>query len=117
MLRAFPRCVPTLAVAALLCAAALAGAAGEEGFTPIFSGKDLSGWEGDPALWSVEDGAITGTTSTERPLKYNKFLIWRGGKPKNFELRAKVKLVGNNNSGIQYRSKQLADKGEFVVAG
>ena len=87
----------------------------DEGFTPIFNGKDLSGWEGDPTLWSVQDGAITGTTKVGQ-LKYNKFLIWRGGTPKNFILRAKLKQEGNN-SGIQYRSKQLPDAGEFVVGG
>src|SRR5437867_3870333 len=35
----------------------------EEGFTPIFNGKDLTGWDGNPALWSVKDGAIVGQTS------------------------------------------------------
>jgi len=117
MPRPFRRPAPTLAVAALLCFAALAGAADEPGFVPIFNGKDLSGWEGDPALWSVRDGAITGVTTDAKKLTYNKFLIWRGGTPKNFDLKAKVKLVGDSNSGIQYRSKQLPDAGEFVVGG
>lgn len=117
MSRPSARPVPTLAVAALLCLAALAGAADDPGFVPLFNGKDLSGWEGDPALWSVRDGAITGVTSADRPLKYNKFLIWRGGTPRNFELKARFRLVGDNNSGVQYRSKQLKDAGEFVVAG
>ena len=61
-------------------------AAEEPGFTPLFNGKDLSGWEGDPALWSVQDGAITGVTTDESPLPYNKFLIWRRGDRE--ELRA-----------------------------
>jgi putative heme-binding domain-containing protein len=109
--------VPTLAVAALLGLAALTGAADEPGFVPIFNGKDLTGWEGDQALWSVQDGAITGTTTDEKRLPYNKFLIWRGGKPGNFELKAKVRLAGNSNSGIQYRSTHLTSAGEFVVGG
>ena len=31
----------------------------------IFNGKDLSGWDGDPRLWSVKDGAIRGETTPE----------------------------------------------------
>jgi hypothetical protein len=50
MPRSRTRYVPTVAVAAILCLAALAGAADEPGFVPIFNGKDLTGWEGDPSL-------------------------------------------------------------------
>ncbi|MCA1684707.1 MAG: DUF1080 domain-containing protein, partial [Planctomycetia bacterium] len=117
MPRPYPRCVPALAVAALLCLAALSGAADEPEFTPIFNGKDLSGWDGDAALWSVQDGAITGTTTSDKKLPYNKFLIWRGGKPANFALKAKVRLEGNSNSGIQYRSAERPEVGPFSVAG
>ncbi len=118
MSRIRSRLATTLSAAALLCLSPLAPARAQaEGdFKPIFNGKDLTGWEGDPSLWSVQDGAITGTTQAGQ-LKYNKFLIWRGGAPKNFVLRAKLKLDGNNNSGLQYRSKQLPDAGEFVVGG
>ncbi len=90
--------------------------ADEAGFRPIFNGVDLAGWEGDPALWSVQDGAITGTTTDASPLPYNKFLIWRGGTTRNFELRAKVRQVGNN-SGIQYRSRELKEVGPWSVGG
>jgi len=34
----------------------------EEGFQPIFNGKNLDGWDGDPRLWSVRDGMIVGST-------------------------------------------------------
>ncbi len=30
------------------------------GFTSIFNGKDLTGWDGDSKYWKVEDGAIVG---------------------------------------------------------
>ena len=46
----------------------------EEGFESIFDGETLEGWTGNPDLWSVEDGAITGTTTKEAPLKFNQFL-------------------------------------------
>src|SRR5262245_26698204 len=81
----------------------------------IFNGKDLDGWKGNTEIWSVKEGAITGTTTNEKPLQFNTFLVWQGGQPANFELRAKYKMVGNN-SGIQYRSKVI-DEEKFIVGG
>ncbi len=89
----------------------------EEGFENLFNGADLSGWEGDPGLWTVVDGAITGTTTDESPLPHNQFLIWTGGTLRNFELRLKLRVIGNNNSGIQYRSRRLPEVGSYVVGG
>jgi len=79
----------------------------------LFNGKDLEGWDGDPALWSVEDGVITGRTSKDKPLKHNNFLIWKGGTLKDFELHVKYKIA-NGNSGVQYRS---TDDGDHRVSG
>jgi len=81
---------------------------GEVGFTSIFNGKDLTGWEGEPGYWSVEDGAITGTTTTEKPLSHATYLFWRGGRPGDFELRATFRIEGSpGNSGINFRSTEL----------
>ena len=80
----------------------------DAGFVPIFDGKTLNGWDGDPTFWRVEDGAIVGQTLVDRQPKQNTFLIWRGGSPANFELKVKYKLTGYN-SGIQYRSVELPD--------
>lgn len=80
---------------------------------PLFNGKDLTGWDGDPKFWSVKDGVITGQTTAENPTKGNTFLIWRGGTPKDFELRLLWKIEGGN-SGVQYRSK---DHGNWVAGG
>jgi len=80
--------------------------AAEEGFKPLFDGKTLDGWSGDPDLWSVEDGAIAGTTDV-KSAKRNTFLATKKTY-KNFILKAKFKLR-NHNSGIQVRSKQHAD--------
>ncbi len=89
--------------------------AADSGWMTLFNGKDLSGWDGDPRLWSVEDGVIHGETTPEKPARGNTFLIWRGGKLKDFELRLKFRLKnGNGNSGVQYRSKEV-DK--WVVSG
>jgi hypothetical protein len=97
---------------ALACQTAVFSAE-EDGFKSLFDGKTLEGWEGKPQFWSVRDGAITGQTTPENPTKGNTFLIWRGGKPGDFELRMKFRLVGGN-SGIQYRSVETND---FVVGG
>ena len=91
-------------------------ASAQDGFKPLFNGKDLTGWDGNPELWSVEDGCITGKTNGPEQLSCNQFLIWRGGKVKNFELHAKIKETGNN-TGIQYRSKELPENGKWSVGG
>ena len=96
--------------------AALAPLSAQDGFKPLFDGKTLAGWDGNPELWSVEDGAITGKTKGPDHLAYNQFIIWRGGVVKNFELRAKIKCSASN-SGIQYRSKELPEVGKWVIGG
>ena len=80
----------------------------ETGFQPIFDGKSLAGWDGDPKFWRVENGAIVGQTTTDKQPEQNTFLIWRGGSPADFELKLQFKLTGFN-SGIQFRSIELPD--------
>ena len=80
----------------------------ETGYRAIFDGKTLTGWDGDPNFWRVEDGAIVGQTQTDKQPKQNTFLIWRGGKPSDFELKMDYKLTGFN-SGIQFRSVEMPD--------
>lgn len=102
---------------ALVLAAILPSlSAAEDETKSLFNGKDLTGWDGNPELWSVENGTIIGKTSGPEQLKHNQFLIWRGGKPKNFVFSAMVKVSGNN-SGIQYRSQELPDNGKWSVGG
>jgi len=80
----------------------------DTGFTPIFDGKSLAGWDGDLNFWRVEDGAIVGQTLTDKQPKQNTFCIWRGGTPGDFELTLDFRLTGFN-SGIQFRSIELPD--------
>ena len=94
--------------------AAQAAAEVEEGFTPIFNGKDLTGWDGKFANWHVAEGAITGENSRQRPCTKCNYLFWRGGKPADFELRCLYRVSARGNSGIQFRSRELPD---FNVAG
>ncbi len=105
-----------LLVAGFAAALSLSGsgiaAEADAGFTPIFNGTSLEGWEGKD-FWTVKDGAIVGTTTPEKPTNGNTFLIWRQGTLDDFELKLKYKIEGGN-SGIQYRSH---DHGDFVVGG
>lgn len=74
------------------------------GWTQIFDGKTLTGWDGSPEVWHVEDGNLVGESSPEHPSGTTN-IIWRGGEPANFELKAEMKLEGAGaNGGIQYRS-------------
>ncbi len=92
-------------------------ASAEEGFTSLFNGKDLTGWDGDPKLWKVENGVVVGTNSAPEAMANNSFLIWRGGTVKDFELHATVRVIGDNNSGVQYRSRELKDVAPWVITG
>jgi len=90
--------------------------------TQLFNGKDLTGWKGVEGFWSVKDGAITGTTTAENPAKKNTFLVWQGGKPGDFVLTFKYRMLDENgkgegyaNSGVQYRSQVLEE--EYSVVG
>jgi hypothetical protein len=89
------------------------------GFEAIFDGSSLKGWDGDPTFWRVENGAIVGESTLDRRVSQNTFLIWRGGEPKDFELKCEY-LLNATNSGIQIRSVQLpagGDIGKWVMKG
>jgi hypothetical protein len=81
----------------------------EAGFRPIFNGKTLDGWEGDPKYWRVEDGNLVGEITPATIIKSNTFIIWRGGSPKDFELKADYRITSGGNSGINYRSVVVPD--------
>lgn len=70
----------------------------------FFNGKDLTGWYGDPKLWSVENGELVGKSPG---LKHNEFLkshLAAG----DFKLTLQVKLTPDKeNSGVQFRSEAL----------
>ncbi len=79
------------------------------GMKSLFNGKDLTGWDGDPRLWSVKGGAIHGETTPATPAKGNTFLICKDGAARDFELRLSFRCSVTNNSGIQYRSKHITE--------
>ncbi len=107
--------IPALA-AALACAPACAADGANrlsaqerrEGYALLFNGKNLDGWDGDPDLWSVRDGAIVGS-SDGRTVETNTFLIYE--RPfADFILKVDVRLR-NGNSGIQFRSRRAPGPG------
>lgn len=78
------------------------------GFEPIFDGRTLDGWDGDPKYWRVENGCLVGEVTPETLLKRNSFIIWRGGTTRDFELKAEYRVSAKGNSGINYRSEAVA---------
>lgn len=82
---------------------------------PLFDGTTLDGWDGDAAIWRVEDGQIVAGSLSRRQEK-NDFLATteRFG---DFELRLKIRLEGSEgfvNSGIQFRSERVAESHEMI---
>lgn len=74
------------------------------GFRQIFDGESLAEWEGDPTVWRVEDGAMVGESTKEKPV-FNTY-IWRKGLVvKDFDLRLEIRCQVGGGSGIQYRSQ------------
>jgi Domain of Unknown Function (DUF1080) len=73
------------------------------GFIPLFDGRTLTDWDGQPGVWSVQDGAIVGVSTKEKNAG-NTFLVYRGVTAKDFDLRLEIKVEWGGGSGVQYRS-------------
>ena len=82
----------------------------EPGFKPMFDGKTLNGWEGDPKYWRMDDGALVGEITPDTIIKSNTFIIWQGGELDDFELKVEYRITPAGNSGINYRSVVVPDK-------
>lgn len=121
MIRSMIRLAVVVSLACLMGADAPATAPAEApGMQSLFNGKDLTGWDGDPRLWSVKDGVIHGETTVENAAKGNTFILWKDGTTGDFELRLSFRCNATNNSGIQYRSKHITDgnvNNKWVVRG
>lgn len=75
-------------------------ATGQAGWTPLFNGRDLSGWKNYGAeKWTVDRGQILGEAVTKEYgyLGTEKTYV-------NFEMRGRFKAEGSGNSGIFYHS-------------
>lgn len=81
----------------------------DDGYRPLFNGKDLSGWEGDLSLWKVGDNCIVGDSPG---IKRNQFLATTE-EFGDFELKLEFRLkAGVGNSGVQFRSKRVPHETE-----
>ncbi len=80
-----------------------------DGFTPLFDGKSLDGWEGDLKVFRVEDGAIAGGSLRES-VRDSVYLATTR-EFADFELHVKFRAVATKgdeaNGGIQFRSRRL----------
>ncbi|MBI1353076.1 MAG: DUF1080 domain-containing protein [Acidobacteria bacterium] len=81
----------------------------EPGFRPIFDGKTLDGWKGDPTYWRVENGSLVGEITPQTVVKSNTFIIWQDGRPRDFELKLDYRITPDGNSGVNYRSVVIPD--------
>lgn len=81
----------------------------EPGFAPIFDGRTLDGWKGNPTYWRVENGVLIGEVTPQTLLKSNTFIIWQGGAPRDFELKLEYRISAKGNSGVNYRSVVVPD--------
>ncbi len=75
-------------------------------WSQLFDGKTLTGWDGDPKVWSVQDGSIVGSYNTPSGTRNGgTYLVLKDLTPASFELKLEIKLEGEKpDSGIQYRS-------------
>ncbi|MBS0211475.1 MAG: DUF1080 domain-containing protein [Planctomycetes bacterium] len=93
-------------VAYLASATQVPVAATADNARSLFNERDLAGWTGNTALWSVENEELVGRTTG---LKKNEFLV-SDMQVANFKLAFEVLLVDNQgNSGVQFRSQALSN--------
>ncbi len=88
---------------------------GGDGWTSLFSGKDLAGWtqRNGWAVYRIADESIVGTTANQSP---NSFLC-TDQEYSDFELRFQVLVDPALNSGVQIRSRSTPDKDSGRVHG
>jgi hypothetical protein len=73
------------------------------GYKQIFDGKSFTGWDADPSIWRVENGVMVGETLEGKP-KGNNYIVYRGDKSRDFDLKLQMKIEKGGGGGIQYRS-------------
>lgn len=78
--------------------------ADHKGYTQLFDGVSLKDWVGNPEIWRVENGAIVGESTLEKP-SGNSYISYHGLIAKDFDLKFEIKVEYGGGSGIQYRSQ------------
>lgn len=88
-------------LAASLCLLATLASAVEQGFVPIFNGKNLEGWQGiggDTSSYYAEDGQLICKDT-------GKVHIFTTKEYANFILRLEIKMDPGGNNGVGIRTK------------
>ena len=100
----------TLTIIAALGLAAFPGMAPADpaAATPLFNGKDLTGWkvpEGN-VWWTATDGVLAGNND---PAKKGS-MLYTAEEYGDFELEAEAKWTGEIDSGFMFRKKSVDEK-------
>jgi len=97
--------------------------AADDTFRSLFNGKDLEGWDGNPELWSVKNGVITGKTTgpVEKPGLTDKQKK-RESRKKATRIRklSQIRSVGGSSAadlGLTFVQPKRDKKTGFMVAG
>lgn len=73
------------------------------GYKQIFDGKTFNGWDRDPSIWRIEAGMMVGEAFEGKP-RGNNYIVYRGEKTRDFDLKLQMKIEKGGGGGIQYRS-------------
>ena len=109
VLRLLAALVALVAVSAGCAAGAVSSG---DGWTRLFDGGTLSGWEGNSEYFRVEEGSIVGGT-TAAPIPRNEFLC-REEEYGDFEMELEFRLDEGVNSGVQIRSQRIPGSHETI---
>ena len=92
----------------LIASATLNAGEPPKGFTALFNGKNLDGWQAKPNGWAVEKGVLT--------RKPRSGYIWTEKSYGDFILDVEVKVSSRCNSGIFFRTNpKNAVQGGFEI--
>jgi hypothetical protein len=86
------------------------------GFTSLFDGKTMAGWDGMPGVWSIEEGVIVGQSTKEHNAG-NSFLVYKNMTAHDFDLKIEIKAEWGGGSGVQYRSSTGIPPGRTAGRG
>jgi hypothetical protein len=94
----------------------------EAKFVSIFNGKDLKGWVGDRAYWSVQNGTLTGWIGADATPGTIGWLTCSQPEVGDFELRGqfRLRLLRDNRAGsaaVLYRALPGGRDGYHFVLG
>jgi len=78
-------------------------------FIDIFDGKTFNGWKADTSVWHIENGCFVGEVTANKQIQTNSFLIYTNSQAGDFEFKAEFKISKGGNSGVNYRSEELAN--------